>query len=328
MTEETIQEYIYSLPPRLFGLHNYKALHCKRLMKGLHHINFKLSISDDTTTCQAVLRLPATAENQQALMHEAWYLEKLRDDLAPKLLFHADTSSLGVPVLITEFVSGTHISFSELDDTQIAMLAEKLVDIHAIKDDRYSVGTTALPTTTGTYRDYAKLTILENIDKPYEQALAISHDREVISQARRLLQQKITPNDESWNQNKFSLCHGDIGIYNILWEEHDLRLIDWDGARFGDPADDIAYIFAINNVSARWQGTFLDTYIRKSARDDISSRIDMYLLKNYLFDVVWAMDKLLEEQEDRSLIKLARGEYGTEYEKRVVALKQHLSRLA
>lgn len=326
MTEEMIERYVRSLPPAVFGLRTYKTLSCNRLEKGLHHLNFKVVISDDTKTCSGVLRLPATAENQRALIHEVWYLEKLKGDLAPNILFHTDTSSLGMPVLITGFIPGVHIDFSQLDDAQIVMLAETTAKVHSIKDNHFSPGGAVLPNSTGTYRDYARLTVHEDIDKPYEKAKAIPHDDKTVRRARKLLSQKLDSNDTSWDQDEFSLCHGDIGIYNVLWTTHELHLIDWDGARFGDPADDIAYIFAINNVSTHWHHTFLDAYTHASTGHDVQSRIEIYLLKNYLFDVVWAIGKLLEEQESRSLVKLAPGEYQAKYEVRLAALKHYLNR--
>lgn len=326
MTEETIQAYIHSLPPGVFGLKAYYTVQCAKLDKGLHHLNFKLVVSDGEKTCAAVLRLPALAEDKTGLIHEAWYLEKLDTSLVPRVLYHAHTSALGMPVLITAFAPGEHILFSKLDDAQIALLAQKLAKVHMIQNDRYSLGPSALPTADGTYADYARSAVQAEIDKPYERARSISHDAKTISQARKLLEQKIAATDESWSQNKFSLCHGDVGIYNVLWIKQDLRLIDWDGVRFGDPADDIAYTFAINHVSDHWRRVFLETYISASGRTDIPLRIEAYLLKNYLLDVVWAIGKLLEERESRSPIKLAPGEYQAMYEERLAALKHYVSR--
>ena len=324
MTEEEVKAYVRSLPPHIFGLQTYEHLSCARLKKGLHHLNFKLVVSDTTKTCTAVVRLPATAEDQEALTREVWYLEKLKSDVTPNILFHATASSLGMPVLITAFVPGAHIAFSRLTEAQIGMLAKKLTDVHSIKENRYSSAGAVLPTFMGTYRNYARAVVYEDIDKPYERARSIPHDDKTVSRARTLLDRMLNSNNDSWGQNEFSLCHGDIGIYNVLWTEHDLRLIDWDGARFGDPADDIAYIFAINQVSSRWRSSFLNTYSRLSPTQHIQSRIEIYLLKNYLFDVVWSMGKLLEEQENRSLVKLARGEYQVMYEERLTALKRYL----
>lgn len=325
MTEETVQAYVHSLPASIFGLAVCKTIHCTKLDKGLHHLNFKLVVSDGNKTCAAVLRLPATAEDKTGLIHEAWYLKKLDSSVVPRVLYHADSSALGVPVLISAFAAGNHIAFDKLNDTQIALLAQKLAKVHSIQDSRYSLGPAALPTATGTYADYARSAVVEEIIKPYERAKSIPHDATTVLHARNLLEQKLGGADESWDQNMFSLCHGDVGIYNVLWTNNDLRLIDWDGVRFGDPADDIAYTFAINHVSAHWQHVFLETYIRASARKDIPRRIETFLLKNYLFDVVWAIGKLFEEQEDRSLIKLAQGEYRAMYEERLAALRSYNS---
>jgi thiamine kinase-like enzyme len=320
MTEDNIKAYVHSLPPRIFGLETIETLECARLDKGLHHLNFKLDISDGFKKCQAVLRLAGTTEDYSRLINEVWYLKKVGEGIAPKVLYHADTSALEMPVVITAFAAGVHLDFNNLDDTHIARLAEKLAAVHAIKDTHYSIGDAALPATRGTYRDYARSAIYEALTKPYNRAKKIPHDK-VIVKACEALEQKLNSPDPSWSQDTFSLGHGDVGIYNVLWSGHDLCLIDWDGARFGDPADDIAYIFAINHVSKQWQATFLDAYFRASKSKDVASRIETYLLKNYIQDVVWAIGKILEEQEGRSLVRLEKGAYQAMYERRLAALK-------
>ncbi|HEX6461656.1 MAG TPA: aminoglycoside phosphotransferase family protein [Candidatus Saccharimonadales bacterium] len=324
MTEEKIKAYVRSLPPTVFGLGAYKMLRCTKLEGGLHHLNFKLTISDGAHTRKVVLRLPATSHNQHSLMDEAWYLAKLSPGIAPGVVYHTATSPLGA-VLITKFMAGRHMPFDKFTKAHIITLAEQLARVHSIKNSQYSSGGAARPHTTGTYRNYALLTIREGNDKPYHRAKKIAHDDKTVSLARELLGQQLTSSDASWNQTEFSLCHGDLNIYNLLWAKNHLCLIDWDDARFGDPADDVAYIFAVNHASEAWRDTFLDAYLRVSGRNDILARINTYLLKNYLFDVVWSLGKLLEEQKGRSLIKLKQGAYRAMHEQRLEALKRYLS---
>jgi len=54
------------------------------------------------------------------------------------------------------------------------------------------------------------------------------------------------------------LLHGDIARGNVLWDAQPV-LIDWEYARLGDPADEIAYTFTQNaligpQVNAFWHG--------------------------------------------------------------------------
>ena len=56
-----------------------------------------------------------------------------------------------------------------------------------------------------------------------------------------------------------ALLHGDIGPGNILWGQ-DPVLIDWEYTRLGDPADEIAYVFDQNGLTARQRDEFWRGY--------------------------------------------------------------------
>ncbi len=56
-----------------------------------------------------------------------------------------------------------------------------------------------------------------------------------------------------------ALLHGDIGPGNILWGPGPV-LIDWEYARLGDPADEIAYLFDQNGLSPCQREAFWNGY--------------------------------------------------------------------
>src|ERR1700734_3712533 len=64
-----------------------------------------------------------------------------------------------------------------------------------------------------------------------------------------------------------ALLHGDIGPGNILWGT-DPVLIDWEYARLGDPADEIAYTFDQNGFTAHQRGAF-----RRGYRESMGSQL-------------------------------------------------------
>jgi Ser/Thr protein kinase RdoA (MazF antagonist) len=65
-----------------------------------------------------------------------------------------------------------------------------------------------------------------------------------------------------------ALLHGDITPGNVLWADRPV-LIDWEYARLGDPADDVAYIFGQHGLSplgsALW---WLERWSVRSDADD------------------------------------------------------------
>src|SRR5579862_7544507 len=52
-----------------------------------------------------------------------------------------------------------------------------------------------------------------------------------------------------------ALLHGDVGPDNMLWADTPV-LIDWEYARLGDPADDIASVFAQNGLNGAQRRAF------------------------------------------------------------------------
>jgi thiamine kinase-like enzyme len=62
-----------------------------------------------------------------------------------------------------------------------------------------------------------------------------------------------------------ALLHGDIGPGNILWGPGPV-LIEWEYARLGDPADEIAYLFDQNGLSAGRREAFWRGYRQGAGR--------------------------------------------------------------
>lgn len=56
-----------------------------------------------------------------------------------------------------------------------------------------------------------------------------------------------------------ALLHGDVGPDNMLWAQVPV-LIDWEYARLGDPADDVASIFVQNELNRAQRHAFWDGY--------------------------------------------------------------------
>lgn len=328
MDEKQIIEYVHTLPPQNFGLTAISTVQCERLTGGVHHLNFKATLSDTLTSQPFVLRFALKKEEAQALHNEHWYIHLLDASITPKSVFYTDSTPFGVPLLITQFVEGAHSDLNELTSERIKRLARLVYGMHGVKRDQFSVGDAMLPDHSGTLLDYANQAVAELIDVRYQEVSSVvDHDRELYQRVRGLLAEQLQAAGSSWSGDKFSLCHGDIGEGNILWDDERPYLIDWDGANFGDPANEIGYIFAINNVSPAWQQTFLDAYLQDQPQPTIPQRIDTYILKNRLGDLVWSLGKI-EEAKAGSKLGITLEQAQAWYQERRDNLRQYLDNMA
>lgn len=328
MDKQQVADYLHTLPAATFGLGTVQDITCERILAGMHHLNFKATISGGGITAAFVVRFPTKKEEAEALQNEHWYIHLLDPSVTPESVFYTDKTSFGLPLLITRFAPGKHIRFNSLTDVQIRHLAAITHTLHSVHRDKFSVGDAMLPTNSGTVLDYTKLAVAEFIDKRYrEVADHVPHDQALFKQARRLLEDRLQAASTSWLSSRFSLCHGDIGDGNVLWEGNTPRLIDWDGANFGDPANEIGYIFAINNVSEDWRRTFLTAYLQHDPESTVIDRIDTHILKNRLADVVWSIGKM-HEAAAGSVVGLTTQQSQELYEERRKNLQAYLDKLA
>jgi aminoglycoside phosphotransferase (APT) family kinase protein len=87
-----------------------------------------------------------------------------------------------------------------------------------------------------------------------------------------------------------ALLHGDPGPGNILWGPGPV-LIDWEYARLGDPADEIAYLFDQNGLSpgqreAFWRG-YRAGVSSQAALGQVISRVDWWEPVTLLGSALW-----------------------------------------
>lgn len=328
MDKTTVERFAAGLPANIFGLAEGTrfAVRCTPLLGGLHHLNYKIVIDGNDETA-FVARLAATPHHAATLRNEHWYISQLGMGIAPEVVYSNDETPLG-PLVISRFYAGSHKVVAKLADNEIRRLAAKLRAVHGITSHRFSVGDAEKPSRTGTFRDYARLNVAVNIDDAYQLAKSVRHDEQLVTAARSLLGELLSDPDPAWEGDVFSLCHGDIGDGNLLWTADDVRLIDWDGANFGDPANEIAYIFAINNTDDHFQSVFLEAYLDGAAdKEGMLQRLPAYVLRNRLFDTVWAIGKVHEATAGGSLIKTPVEECWAMYEERRRNLQVYLDSL-
>jgi len=169
-------------------------------------------------------------------------------DSAPRALLADPTGDLiGASLIVMSFLPGRPLPPTGDDDVWARQLSTSLAAVHATP-------LAGLPS-----------------DFPREGTAAecLTRDLERGSEVRDPLWDKvaraITPLAARVRTNSPTLIHGDFWFGNTLWENGRLTgIVDWDGARIGDPAHDIA--IARNDLAllagARGAEVFLEEYER------------------------------------------------------------------
>jgi aminoglycoside phosphotransferase (APT) family kinase protein len=96
------------------------------------------------------------------------------------------------------------------------------------------------------------------------------------------------------------LLHGDVAGGNILWGRAPV-LIDWEYARLGDPADEIAYLFDQNALSKPQRDAFLERYqqtVPSATRlDQLVERISWWEPMTLLGSALWWVERWVRRTE-------------------------------
>jgi Ser/Thr protein kinase RdoA (MazF antagonist) len=101
-----------------------------------------------------------------------------------------------------------------------------------------------------------------------------------------------------WQERDFSLCHGDLSIGNLLWEGDALALIDWEFARDGDPAEDIAYLVSEQNLPPDQVAELAEGYVGADGDPWAFARLPAWLPLVALDAALWWADYHLAHGAD------------------------------
>lgn len=97
-----------------------------------------------------------------------------------------------------------------------------------------------------------------------------------------------------------ALLHGDIGPGNILWGP-DPVLIDWEYTRLGDPADEIAYVFDQNGLTAPQREAFWRGYRKGMSRPSRlthnTDRVEWWEPVTLLGSALWWVERWVRRKD-------------------------------
>lgn len=230
---------------------------------GNRHAVYRVACLDASgTRADLVVRVShgGTAADCAEAEREARVLEKVGGLAGPLLYdFRCTSSWFETPAMCMQFIRGHKRDLSSASSAELERLGSLTGSLHTLPGDDLTrwLGPT---TTLSDHAEDRLQSILSGMAWVRDPLPAPIRDR--LSRAAESLERswavwQDTGTFATQGEN-LVLLHGDPGPGNILWGP-DPVMIDWEYARLGDPADEIAYLFDQNDLDgprrqAFWRG--------------------------------------------------------------------------
>ena len=252
-----------------------------RFVAGENHDVYELSyLAPDGRARQVVVRVASSARARdcQAAEREAVVLRKVQGFAGPLLHdFRCESNWFDAPSMCMEYVAGIQRGPSSREDCE--RLGSVVGEVHELSTDDLPDASQG-PFTLAEYLDSRLTKIAERtpaIRAPLPAAIQgrLEGALSSVAQRRRLA----LSSDCFQTGESLVLLHGDVAGGNILWTPRPV-LIDWEYARLGDAADEVAYIFNQNDLTEKQRGAFWHGYAQscQSARhvDYVRDRVQWW----------------------------------------------------
>lgn len=199
-------------------------------------------------------------------------------------------------MLVLSYAHGDPMPLPALSNSQLVSLASCLAGIHAHQYEQFTIW----PRTderhgTRAQAFAARLQAVERYAGFHD-----SGDPSLNASINNIYQQldSRTLVGDGWHEHTFSLLHGDLSLGNMIWDGPDLTLIDWEYTRAGDPAEDLAYLLAEQQVSEAQQQAILRTYVARGGDPTAVTRVPAYTALVALDSALWWASRYTDMGED------------------------------
>jgi aminoglycoside phosphotransferase (APT) family kinase protein len=269
-----------------------------RFQDGNRHAVYKVSYLGPTgATEDLVVRVSYCGDPNDCAQaeREARALKKAGGIAAPLLYdFRCSSPWFETPSMCMQFVPGRQRELSSATAAEIERLGSVVAWVHG----RPSGDLVDRPSRPGDLASYAEgrlqsiiataVWVRDPLPAPIQAGLRAAADSVQGSWDRAQDAQSFR------SGGALALLHGDIGPGNILWGP-DPVLIDWEYARLGDPADEIAYLFDQNGLSpcqreAFWHG-YREGVSSQALLAHVIDRVDWWEPVTLLGSALWWVER-------------------------------------
>jgi aminoglycoside phosphotransferase (APT) family kinase protein len=264
---------------------------------GDRHAVFKVTwTAGSGGTGALVVRVSALSDaaEREQVAREAAVLTALEGSAAPRLLdVCCDGRWFDTPVMCTEFIEGDHRELASATSPELEALGAVVGSVHARPAAGLAGQLGGPPTAAGYLDQWGELVAgyLPRLRQPLPEQVGSAVER-ALPCVTRILD---GPLRGAWADagEPPVLLHGDITAGNILWTDRPV-LIDWEYARLGDPADDVAYIFGQHGLGAEQRRAFWSGYrcwVPEPALDRIAGRSRWWEPVILLGSALWWLER-------------------------------------
>ena len=268
-----------------------------RLGGGDRHVVFKVTCTvRSRCTNDLVVRVSTVsgAAEREQVAREAAVLAALKGSAAPRLLdVSCDGHWFAAPVMCTEFITGDHRELASATQAELEALGSVVGSVHARPVGDLAGHFRGPRTPVGYLDQWGELVAgyLPKLRQPLPPQAGPRLERALPLVARIL----DGPLRGAWPDagEGLALLHGDVTPGNVLWSDRPL-LIDWEYARLGDPADDVAYIFGQHGLRAPQREAFWSGYgrwVQQPALDQIARRARLWEPVILLGSALWWLER-------------------------------------
>lgn len=190
------------------------------------------------------------------------------EGIVPKLIWTKRMEN-GDVITAQHWLKGRELKPTDMTDKAVAILLSK---IHNSKELLYMLQRIGK-------RQLQPLQLLEGLKQSLEKSL--SAEKEVWDSIHFLEQELPFVNHEN-----LAVCHCDVNHNNwLMSDEHELYLIDWDGAMIADPAQDIGPLLYWYIPKDSWRDWLHNYGVELTA--DLERRMKWYVVYQTISSIVW-----------------------------------------
>jgi aminoglycoside phosphotransferase (APT) family kinase protein len=309
--EESLRTAVRSYASHVLRCSPDRVTAVTRFKDGNRHGVYKVSyLGPAGATDHVVVRVSNRGEPADCARAEweAAVLRKVGGAAGPLLYdFRCTSPWFDTPAMCLQFLRGQELDLSSVGLEQITRLGSVMMTVHGQPTDDL----VDLPAPTATIASYAEgrlgsiLSALAWVRDPLPAAIQARLNGGAHSVEARL---------EGWRDSvsfntdePLVLLHGDIAEGNILWNP-DPVLIDWEYARPGDPADEIAYTFDQNGLAADQRNAFWAGYADPTASqirtEQIVDRVGWWEPVTLLGSTLWWAERWVRSADAQAAGKV------------------------
>ena len=228
---------------------------------------------------QVVLRVPALDEEAFAINRQsevAVLLAAAKAKISPAVLWHDDQGAFACKY-VTQPSLGWDVEHSE---SSVKRVAKALAEAHRLPAINHS------------------LCIYDLIEHYLLSIEAHSVSRSDVQEELSYLRELFETLPRVEQSASHVVCHNDLNPKNVLIDEDDIWLIDWEYSAMGDPLFDLAVVTRSHNLTREQQITLIQSYDDSLALEETLQNVAKYSLAYSLREMTWLLLKHVTTPED------------------------------